>query len=38
MKAVKDLMSGKELPLRIITDEKVFTKENTANKINSRKY
>lgn len=38
MKAVKDLMSGKELPLRIITDEKVFTKENTAVEIGSRKY
>lgn len=38
MKAIKDLKSGKELPLRIITDEKVFTKENTADKINSRKY
>lgn len=25
MKAVTDLMSGKELPLRIITDERVFT-------------
>ena len=38
MKAVKDLMSGKELPLRIITDEKVFTKENTSLEIKSRKY
>jgi len=31
-------MSGKELPLRIITDEKVFTKENTEETIQSRKY
>lgn len=38
MKAVTDLMSGKELPLRIITDEKVFTKENTLLEIKNRKY
>ncbi len=38
MKAITDLISGKELPLRIITDEKVFTKENTAQQIASRKY
>ncbi|MGX8710885.1 MAG: substrate-binding domain-containing protein [bacterium] len=38
MKAITDLMSGKELPLRIITDEKVFTKENTEETIQSRKY
>jgi hypothetical protein len=38
MKAVKDLMLGKELPMRIITDEKVFTKENTALEIKTRKH
>ncbi len=38
MKAITDLMSGKELPLRIITDEKVFTKKNTIQEIYTRKY
>lgn len=38
MKAITDLMSGKELPLRIITDEKVYTQENAAQIIKSRKY
>ena len=38
MKAVKDLMAGKELPLRIITDEKVYTQENAQQYIRSRKY
>ena len=38
MKAITDLMSGKELPLKIITDEKVFTKENTKEQIKTRKY
>lgn len=38
MKAVKDLMAGKELPLRIITDEKVFTKENAATEQKGRQY
>lgn len=38
MKAVKDLMAGKELPLRIITDEKVFTKDNAAAEQEGRKY
>ncbi len=38
MKAITDLMAGKELPLRIITDEKVFTEENAKDYIRSRKY
>ena len=32
------LMAGKELPLRIITDEKVYTQENAQQYIRSRKY
>lgn len=38
MKAVTDLMSGKELPLRIITDEKVFTRENAEEELPGRSY
>jgi galactofuranose transport system substrate-binding protein len=38
MKAVKDLMSGKELPLRIITDEKIYTEDDAKEFIHSRKY
>jgi simple sugar transport system substrate-binding protein len=38
MKAVQDLMSGKELPLRIITEEKVYTQEDAKSVIRSRKY
>lgn len=38
MKAIKDLKSGKELPLRIITDETVFTKDTPADKFRNRKY
>ncbi|MFR2562148.1 MAG: hypothetical protein ACLS8R_05250 [Anaeromassilibacillus sp.] len=38
MKAVQDLMAGQELPLRIITDEKVYTQENAQQYIRSRKY
>jgi simple sugar transport system substrate-binding protein len=38
MKAVKDLVSGKELPLRIITDEKVFTQKDAKGLMKSRKY
>lgn len=38
MKAIKDLMAGKEPPLRIITDEKVYTQENASQYIRSRKY
>ncbi len=38
MKAVGDLTSGKELPLRIITDEKIFTKENINREIKNRNY
>lgn len=38
MKAIEDLMSGKEPPLRIITDEKVYTQENASQYIRSRKY
>ncbi len=38
MKAVTDLMSGKELPLRIITDERVFTAESPKEQFENRKY
>jgi simple sugar transport system substrate-binding protein len=38
MKAVKDLMSGKELPLRIITEEKIYTEKEAKDSIKSRKY
>ncbi len=38
MKAVKDLMAGKELPLRIITDEKIYTEEVAEEFIGDRKY
>lgn len=34
----KIIRVGKELPMRIITDEKVFTKENTALEIKTRKH
>ena len=38
MKAIKDLMAGKEPPLRIITDEKVYTQDNAKQYLRSRKY
>jgi simple sugar transport system substrate-binding protein len=38
MKAVKDLVSGKELPLRIITDEKIYTQKEAKKLMKSRKY
>lgn len=38
MKAIKDLMSGKELPLRIITAGKIYTKEEAARSLKGRKY
>lgn len=38
MKAITDLMQGKELPLRIITDESVFTKETPKTMFQNRKY
>lgn len=38
MKAVTDLMAGKELPLRIITDEVVFTEENAKMALPGRTY
>ncbi|HWR24561.1 MAG TPA: substrate-binding domain-containing protein [Feifaniaceae bacterium] len=38
MKAVTDLMAGKELPLRIITDEVVFTEENAKKALPGRTY
>ena len=38
MKAITDLMQGKELPLRIITDENVFTKETPKALFSNRKY
>lgn len=38
MKAITDLMQGKELPLRIITDEMVFTAETPGELFLNRKY
>ena len=38
MKAITDLMQGKELPLRIITDESVFTKDTPQPQFQNRKY
>jgi simple sugar transport system substrate-binding protein len=38
MKGIKDLMAGKELPLRIITEDKNFTQENAAAETRNRKY
>ena len=38
MKAVKDYMSGKELPTRIITSERVFPAEVAAREMANRKY
>lgn len=38
MKAIADLMEGKELPLRIITDESVFTEDTPAEAFQNRKY
>lgn len=38
MKAISDLMQGKELPLRIITDESVFTEDSPESAFQNRKY
>lgn len=38
MKAITDLMQGKDLPLRIITDEIVFTEETPKEAFRNRKY
>lgn len=38
MKAITDLMQGKELPLRIITDEMVFTEDTPKEFFRNRKY
>lgn len=38
MKAVTDLMEGEELPLRIITNEIVFTADNAKSELPGRKY
>lgn len=38
MKAITDLMEEKELPLRIITDEIVFTKDTPEQLLQNRKY
>ena len=38
MKAIKDLMSGKEMPLRIITEEKVYDQTTAEDEIRVRKY
>jgi len=38
IKAIKDLMTGEELPLRIITEGEIFTKEEAKSSIKGRKY
>ena len=38
MKAVRDLCSGKQMPFRIITDEKIYDQENAQDYINKRAY
>jgi simple sugar transport system substrate-binding protein len=38
MKAVKDYMAGKQLPIKIITAEGLFTKKNAAKEYQWRKY
>lgn len=38
MKAVQDLMDGKELPLRIITEEKVYDQSDAKTIIKTRRY
>lgn len=38
MKAVTDLMQGKELPLRFITDERVFTQDTPPEEMKNRAY
>lgn len=38
MKAITDLVNGKELPLRIITDERVFTRDTPQEAFQNRKY
>ena len=38
LKAITDLMNGKELPLRIITDEMVFTQDTPAVYFSNRQY
>lgn len=38
MKAVKDVVAGKPLPKRIVTDEKVFPQEVAAKELPNRKY
>lgn len=38
MHGVKDLVKGKTLPLRIITEEQVFTQKNAKNYLHKREY
>lgn len=38
MKAVRDLVSGKKMPLRIITEEKIYDQETAEGIINTRVY
>lgn len=38
MKAIRDMVAGKEMPLRIITEEKVYDQSNAVAVIKSRKY
>jgi simple sugar transport system substrate-binding protein len=38
MKAIKDYMAGKELPVRMITSESVFPAEDARKMLPTRKY
>lgn len=38
MKAVKDLMTGKEIPMKIITSERTYTQEEAKKEIKKRNY
>ena len=38
MKAVRDLKSGKQMPFRIITDEKIYDRDVADDFINKRMY
>lgn len=38
MKAVKDYTEGKELPMKIITSEGVFTQDSAKRELQSREY
>ena len=38
MKAIRDLVSGKTMPFRIITDEKIYDQNDSELLINQREY